>query len=213
MAFSTCKYDRELQFIWSKIENLRNQLRSLEQMDGDDREKELVSKRKNVLTKEIEIFTERQHDIETTYVNGDMSEYLEELRTKKNAPKVESSSSNNLKEENKVDDRSDVMNMISSINIEISDLETDLVKAQINGEECNKIEMSLSSLKSRRYDLIEKLKSEKSEDIETSNDEIDEIRTDISSLRTQIGSLRIDMMDLKDMIMRVIDRLGMNEDD
>jgi chromosome segregation ATPase len=181
-------------------------------MGGDDKEKKLVSERRDILTKEIEVFTERQRDIETTYIDGDMREYLEELRTKKNGPTAGSLHSND-QEENEVDDRSDIMSMIASINIEISDLETDLVKAQINGEECNRIEMSLSSLKSRRYDLIEKIKSEKPEVVETSNDEIDEIRTDITSLRTQIGSLRIDVMDLKEMIMRVIDHLGMNEDD
>ena len=189
-------------------------MRSLEKTDGSDKDKMSVSKRKSEIADEIETFLERQRDIESTYVKGDMGEYLEELRSKRKAPSREPLSFEEEPEEHKTDDASDIMSMISSINIEISDLETELVKAQIDGDKnkCDKVEMLLSSLKSRRYDLIEMMKSEKSDDVETSNEEIDEMKKDIASLRTQLGNLRGDVFDVKDMVLRVIDHLGIDRD-
>lgn len=189
-------------------------MRSLDKADRNDEDKMTVSKRKSEITDEIETLLERQRDIESTYIKGDMGEYLEELKSKRKAPRIEPLSFEDGPGECENDDGSDIMSMISSINIEISDLETELVKAQIDGDKnkCDKVEMLLSSLKSRRYDLIEMMKSEKSDDVETSNEEIDEMKRDIASLRTQLGNLRGDVFDVKDMVLRVIDHLGIDRD-
>ena len=214
MSFSTCKYDRELLFFWSKIENLRTQLESIDNMKGDDKDKKSTSERRDDIVKEIETLSELQRNIEKTYIDADMSDYLEEMRSRSNAPTLEPLPSEYKDEEVEVNDRSDDVCTVSSINAEISELEASLVMAQIyeDKDKCDKIEMSLSALKSRRYDLTDMTESEKSVGVETSNENIDEIKKDIVSLRTQLGNLRVDMLDLKEIVMRVVHHLGLDQD-
>lgn len=214
MSFSTCKYDRELLFFWSKIENLRTQLESIDNMKGDDKDKKSTSERRDDIVKEIETLSELQRNIEKTYIDADMSDYLEEMRSRSNAPTLEPLPSEYKDEEVEVNDRSDGVCTVSSINAEISELEASLVMAQIyeDKDKCDKIEMSLSALKSRRYDLTDMTESEKSVGVETSNENIDEIKKDIVSLRTQLGNLRVDMLDLKEIVMRVVHHLGLDQD-
>lgn len=211
MSFSTCKYDRELQFFWSKIGNLRTQLESIDDTKGSVKDKKLASIRIEEINKEIEALSKLQHDIEQTYLEADMSDYLDEMRSRGKTPASKSIPFEYKEEKVEVNDESGDINAIASINAEISELETSLAMAQINNdtENCNKIQMSLSALKSRRYDLIEMMKSEKSVVVETSNEDIEEMKRDIASLRTQLSNLRVDMLDLKEMVMRTLDHLGL----
>lgn len=212
MAFSTCKYDRELQFIWSKMDNLRGQLTSLDAITGDDEEKKLVAVRKKEIDAEIEMLDERLRDIEKSYIENDMEEYLETLRTKSNAPAstVAQPTENDAPEPQRTP-----MSEIESITKEISETEVRLINAQIEGDlaESTKLSMSLSALKSRRSDLIEDMRSERVQCVAPSNGEVDDLKKEVSSLRTQISSLRGDILEINDFLRRIADKLDLDDDD
>ncbi|MGE4577618.1 MAG: hypothetical protein AB7D42_03715 [Candidatus Methanomethylophilaceae archaeon] len=212
MAFSTCKYDRELQFIWSKMDNLRGQLTSLDAITGDDEEKKLVAVRKKEIDAEIEMLDERLRDIEKSYIENDMEEYLETLRTKSNAPAstVAQPTENDAPEPQRTP-----MSEIESITKEISETEVRLINAQIEGDlaESTKLSMSLSALKSRRSDLIEDMRSERVQCVAPSNGEVDDLKKEVSSLRTQISSLRGDILEINDFLRRIADKLDLDDND
>lgn len=214
MSFSTCKYDRELLFFWSKIENLRSQLDSIDDTKGSDEDRKIASGRKEEIVKEIETLSELQHDIEKTYHDVDMSDYLEDMRSRRKAPMLDLTPSEYKEKGIETDEGSDDTNSISSINTEISELEASLVMAQIyeDNEKCNKIEMSLSVLRSRRSDLMDMTRPDGSADEGTSDEYIEEMKKDISSLRTQIGNLRGDMLDLREMVTRIAHHLGLDQE-
>lgn len=210
MAFSTCKYDRELQFIWSKIENLRTQLASLDAIDGDDDEKKLVEARRKDIESEIEMLSERMKDIEGSYVENDMEEYLETMRLRRNAPDTVWPTDIPRSET-----RTAPMSEIESITKEISELEVRLINAELDGDkgEATKFSMLLSALKSRRSDLIEDMKAEKAKEAVQSNSDADELRRDVASLRAQVSSLRGDILEINDFIRRLVDRLGLDDEE
>ncbi|MFA7186358.1 MAG: hypothetical protein WC082_15765, partial [Victivallales bacterium] len=60
MSFSTCKYDRELRFIWSRLNYLKKNMDSGKIIGDELKEAE----------KEYDMLHERQKDIETTYIDG-----------------------------------------------------------------------------------------------------------------------------------------------
>lgn len=213
MSFSTCKYDRELLFFWSKIGNLNSQLESIDETKGSAEDKKIASQRKAEILEEIETLSKLQKDIEKTYHDVDMSDYLEEMRAKRKAPTLNPIASEYEEKKFECSCRSDDSDAIASIKAEISELEASLIMAQIyeDEEKYSKNKMSLSALNSRLLDLVEMEKSEKSV-VETSNEDLDEMKKDISSLRTQLGNLRGDMLDLREMVGRISSQLGLDRD-
>lgn len=214
MSFSTCKYDRELLFIWSRLNFLRKNLDAGKEVDGKSREEML---------EDIKELSERQREIEATYSESEMGEYLIEMRMKHNAPSIDLEAPSN--EPAPAMDLSDLsddpMEQVTSINKEILELENQLVEAEIDRDEgrCLKIKMSITSLKSRRNDIVERIKAEAekdegAEESETSVDvadaDIDEMKKDIASLRTQIGVLRSEVLDLRGELAQLSDRLGVD---
>lgn len=212
MSFSTCKYDRELLFIWSRLNFLRKNLDAGKEVDGKNREEML---------QEVKELTERQRGIEVTYSEAEMEEYLIEMRMKHNAPPIdlEAPSDEPAHAMDLSDLSDDPREQVSSINEEILELENQLVEAEIDRDEgrCLKIEMSIASLKSRRNDIVERIKAEaeKDEDAEDSGTsaadaDADEMKRDIASLRTQIGVLRSEVLDLRGELAQLSDRLGVD---
>jgi len=212
MAFSTCKYDRELQFIWSKMDNLRGQLTSLDAITGDDEEKKLVAVRKKEISAEVEMLDERLRDIEKSYIENDMEEYLETMRVKRNAPASTAARPTGY---NAPEPQRTPMSEIESITKEISELEVRLINAQIEGDMTGstKLSMSLSALKSRRSDLIEDMRAERAQCAAPSDGETDDLKRDVSSLRAQISSLRGDVLAINDFLRRIADKLDLDDDD
>ncbi|NCA74300.1 MAG: hypothetical protein EOM93_05610 [Gammaproteobacteria bacterium] len=210
MAFSTCKYDRELQFIWSKMENLRGQLASLDAIDGDEEEKKLVADRRENIENEIKMLSGRKEEIEGSYLENDMEEYLETMRLRRNAPDTVWPT-----DISRSDARAAPMSEIESITREISELEVRLINAELDGDgsESAKITMSLSALRSRRSDLIEDLKSERARGDAPSDGEMGELKKDVSSLRAQVSSLRGDIMEINGFLRRIADKLDLSDGD
>ncbi|MDN5357111.1 MAG: hypothetical protein PWR17_280 [Candidatus Methanomethylophilaceae archaeon] len=194
------------------MDNLRGQLTSLDAITGDDEEKKLVAVRKKEIDAEIEMLDERLRDIEKSYIENDMEEYLETLRTKSNAPAstVAQPTENDAPEPQRTP-----MSEIESITKEISETEVRLINAQIEGDlaESTKLSMSLSALKSRRSDLIEDMRSERVQCVAPSNGEVDDLKKEVSSLRTQISSLRGDILEINDFLRRIADKLDLDDDD
>ena len=210
MSFATCKYDRELKFIWSRLNYLQKTLDS-----GN-----LPEAKRKEMEKEFEFLAGRNEEISQTYIDSGMKEYLVELKTKCSTPPLDFDNfdigpcKNSKKEES---DNPHPMMEISSINEELSELDDALVRAQLNGDadECKKIEMSVATLKSRRFDLIEQMKSadeegeeEEETDASVYNEDLEELKKDIASLRTQLGMLRNDVMDLKGAISQMTYSMG-----
>lgn len=209
MTFATCKYDRELRFIWSRLNYLRNALNSDNLPEAERKKLEI----------EFEELTARNKEISQTYIDNDMSEYLDDLMAKSSAPPLDFDDFDAVPCElvsNKTSNGTDPMSEIVSINKELSELDDALVKAQLNDNESEirKIEMSVSSLKSRRSDLIERMKSADEEEEEEESDtaaydkDIEELKRDIASLRTQLGMLRNDVMDLKSVMSGISGFMG-----
>ncbi len=210
MAFSTCKYDRELQFIWSKIENLRKQLASLDAIDGDEEEEKLVAARRNEIESEMGMLSQRMEEIEASYVENDMEEYLETMRLRRKSPDTVWPT-----DVSRPEDKATPMSEIESMTKEISELEVRLINAHLDGDgtETAKITMSLSALKSRRSDLIEDLKSERARGAAPSDGETEELKKDISSLRSQVSSLRGDIMEINEFLRRIADKLDLEDEE
>lgn len=205
MSFSTCKYDRELRFIWSRLNYLKKNMDA-----GKITGKELAEAKE-----EYDFLYSRQYEIETTYNESGMSEYLDELKAYCSGPPLEFDDSGYIIEEDEEEVQISCehpLAQITSINIEIADLDNMLVYAQLNGDdnECKKLKMSIESLKSRRADLIEHAKALEDEDeeepVETvCDDEFNEVKKDVASLRTQLGVLRSEVMELKGLITQISD--------
>lgn len=205
MSFSTCKYDRELRFIWSRLNYLKKNMDA-----GKITGKELAEAKE-----EYDFLYSRQYEIETTYNESGMSEYLDELKAYCSGPPLELDDSGYIIEEDEEEVQISCehpLAQITSINIEIADLDNMLVYAQLNGDdnECKKLKMSIESLKSRRADLIEHAKALEDEDeeepVETvCDDEFNEVKKDVASLRTQLGVLRSEVMELKGLITQISD--------
>lgn len=212
MSFSTCKYDRELQFIWSRLNFLRKNLDAGKEVDGKSRE-EMIN--------DVEELTERQRGIEITYMESEMAEYLIEIKAKHNAPPIDLDAPSDEpaigKDLSHLSD--DPMEQVASINQEILELENELVKAEIecDDKKCQKIGMSIASLKSRRTDIVERMKSQREEATKepeasaiVSDIDVNEMIKDLASLRTQLGVLRSEVMDLRGELAQLGDRLGID---
>lgn len=218
MSFSTCKYDRELRFIWSRLNYLKKNMDS-GKISGDELKE---------AKKEYEMLQGRQNDIESTYIESEMGDYLVEFKASCLAPPLNPEDFGLYLDKDDEDDETveEVRTMacehplaqITSINAEIAELDNALVNAQLNRDdaECKKLEMSIDSLKSRRADLIEQMKviEEEAEaeekPVQVSDGELDEIKKDVSSLRTQLGILRTEVLDLKGMVTQLSDYMNMH---
>lgn len=215
MTFSTCKYDRELRFIWSRLNYLKKNM-DAGKITGDELKE---------AKEEYEMLSERQVEIETTYIEGGLGEYLATFKAECLAPPLDIKDfepayleDDDVAEEAPRMSCEHPLAQITNINLEIAELDHELVNAQLNGNdaECKKLEMSIESLKARRADLIEQSRAieketeAQEEPAQVSDTELDDIKKDISSLRTQMGMLRTEVLDLKGLVTQLSDFLDMN---
>jgi hypothetical protein len=219
MSFSTCKYDRELRFIWSRLNYLKKNMDS-GKITGDELKE---------AKEEYEMLQGRQNDIESTYIESEMGDYLVEFKASCLAPPLNPEDFGLYLDKDDDEDVAEVKEVrtmacehplaqITSINAEIAELDNALVNAQLNGDdaECKKLEMSIDSLKSRRADLIEQMKAieeeaeEEDKPVQASDGELEEVKKDLTSLRTQLGILRTEVLDLKGMVTQLSDYMNMH---
>ena len=218
MSFSTCKYDRELRFIWSRLNYLKKNMDSGKIIGDELKEAE----------KEYDMLHERQKDIETTYIDGGLGDYLVEFKARCLSPPLNPEDFGLFLEGDDDEDEGvevqcpaceHPLAQITSINMEIAELDNALVNAQLNGNdaECKKLEMSIESLKARRADLIELSRAmereaeEQEEPVQVSDAELDEIKKDVASLRTQMGILRSDVLELKGLVAQLSDYIDVRQ--
>lgn len=206
MTFSTCKYDRELQYMWSKVRYLNTQLETLGEPDNEE-EAKVIDKRRKEIEDEIRFLTERYSEIETSYVENGMEEYLYELKRKTSAPATPPEFSCSAKKE--VPPAEKERETVESITSEISELELRLIKAHLSGDssEQAKLTMAISALRTRRSDMVEEMKAGNAKGPEPDAD----LRRDVESLRIQTSELRNDIIEIKDFLNRIADRLNIRD--
>lgn len=209
MAFATCKYDRELQFMWSKVKYLNSQLEALDEMKGDEEEAKLILEKRKEIEKEIEFLTERFTEIELTYVESGMEEYLKELKLKASGPPPAPEYACPAPKAAPAEETESGRETVGSITKEISELELKLIEARLSGNasEEAKLTMAVSALRSRRDDIVETMKADNMKESEVTDD----VRRDVESLRIQTSELRNEIVGIKDVLSRIAEKLGIDD--
>lgn len=120
-----------------------------------------------------------------------------------------------------------VTDEIRSVSDELSQLETRIVAAEINGDddELNKLKMEASSLRQRRDDLVQTAKQLRAEQSsapaaapaqaadEESRKKIEALEAENRALRSQVADVRSDLGDVKEQLRQVLAALGVKDEE
>ncbi len=241
------KYERELRFIDTEVTRLNKMIRNLsEEIPNDPVEAARKAEQIEEMQEKIKQLNNRKDEILKSYQETGMqlpniarsmnatvhNAGAFEIHSSAEAEELALAYRQNSKEKSELaplsgdEELDDITDQIDSIGREINEIESRIIEAEIDGDddEKTKLEMMVSSLRTRRVTLISQAKQLKAAQSAPQNapvqavdsevmTRIEALEADSRALRSQISNVRSDMQDVKEQLRQIIEALGINRDD
>jgi len=220
------KYERELRFIDTEVRRLNNQLENMRDfMPQDPQEAQAKAEQIEAAEVRIEELLARKKEIEDSFIAvgldiPDISRNLNANTCRDNAQYDSTVEPYQMKsqpvQQAPAASLDELSSEVESVTGEIMKLEVQLMQAEIDGGDTDKLKMSINTLRARRDQLIQQIKQLKTSQQPAQAPQIDMSRiealeADNRALRAQITAVRSDVLDIKDQLSQILDALNRDE--